>query len=297
MPYLRRTTRAGDFMEVENYFSYRHGGRKKRAPNWKPTGEAVKKANGKRSRRWLSLLIMQNFGRDDWRVDLTYAGDEPTPEEAAKRLKAFIRKLRKVYKAKGKELKYIYSTEYKGHRIHHHLLINNEGITRADIEVCWEWSRIRYNCMRPYDGELEDAQNVAYYFTKETNETIHEEGSQQKWRWVSSRNLEKPDVRTEVMKGRGWKEKPAPPKGYEIMDIWSGWTGDGYPCQRVQYKQVNEAASARPWGKSAAEGGKTSQRRARRSAQRQPAKRAKKKANGQRAKSSISHSGGKAYPT
>lgn len=227
-------------MEVEKYYSYRYGGKKRRAKNWKATSEQGRKANSKRSRRWLALLIMANFVRGDWRIDLTYEGREPTPAEAIKRIRAFIRKLRRLYARKGKELKYIYTTEHKGHRVHHHLIINNEGITREDIEHCWKWSRIRYNSMRLYDGQPEDAQNVAYYITKETNETIHEKGSVQKWRWVSSKNLEKPEVKTEIVKARSWKEKPVTLRGYEVIGHWRGWTGEGYPCQRIQYQRSGD---------------------------------------------------------
>lgn len=239
MPYIKQTITAGSYREVKKYYSYRYGRKSKRAPNWKPTDEKGKKANSRHSRRWLAFLIMQNFRRNDWRLDLTYGGEEPAPEEARKRLKQFIRKLRALYKKKGEELKYIYSTECRKKRIHHHLLLNNvEEISRDDIASCWPWSKIRYNSIRFYDGEPEDAERVAAYITKETDETIHEESSLQKWRWVSSRNLEKPEIRREIIKARGWKSKPAPPQGYEVMNVWNGYTQDGYQCQRAQYKKT-----------------------------------------------------------
>ena len=48
-----------------------------------------------------------------------------------------MRRLKRLYKANGKELKYIYVTEVssKG-RVHHHLLINR-GVDRDAIEKAW----------------------------------------------------------------------------------------------------------------------------------------------------------------
>lgn len=239
MPYIMREVRAGDVMEKKKYHSARYGGKSKRMKNWRETPEKMKRINRKRAQEHLRWLILANFHKDDWRLDLTYANPEPPTEEAIKRLRAFIRALRRVYRNHGEELKYIYTTERKGHRIHHHLLINNvAGISREEIAQCWPWAKLNYQSMHFYDGGIDDAGRIATYFIKETDETIRDEDSPQKWRCVPSRNLEKPKITREVIHARTWRENPKPPKGYELESVWNGYTDDGYPCQTVRYRKI-----------------------------------------------------------
>lgn len=78
-------------------------------------------------------------------------------------------------------MKYIYVTEYKGHRIHHHLLINaSMKIQRKDIREKWPWGELNYRSFRYFDGTPEDCRRLAEYLCKETDETIREPGAVQK---------------------------------------------------------------------------------------------------------------------
>jgi hypothetical protein len=93
------------------------------------------KGNSRRAKEKLYRLMVTNFKRDDYRIDLTYAEPAPDPGTALDRIRKFIRQLRSKYRKKKEELKYIYVTEYRGHRIHHHVLINAvEGIGRKKSE-------------------------------------------------------------------------------------------------------------------------------------------------------------------
>lgn len=240
MPYRKETFRAPGICEIRKYFSYRAGGPRKRGPNEKPADEKMRKRNSRRSRENLYRIIATNFKRDDIRIDLTYENPEPTPEEAKRRIQKFLRQLRGAYRKKGQELKYVYATECKGHRIHHHLIIN-AGLTRSEIQACWPWAKFNYRSFRLYDGTPEDAKRLSWYITKETDETIQEDEAVQKWRWVPSRNLKKPDVRTETIKAKHWAEKPKAPKGYQVAEVRNGWNAEGYPFQYVKLVPLDES--------------------------------------------------------
>lgn len=85
-------------------------------------------------------IILTNFKRDDIYLTLTYA-DEPESYWVAKsKISKFLRAMRRKYRKAGKELKYIYTTESRGKRIHHHLLLNYEdGLCTSElVQECWK---------------------------------------------------------------------------------------------------------------------------------------------------------------
>ena len=121
MPYRKEIFQAPGIYEVKKYHTYRLGGNRVRGPNIQKTDDGLKKRNSRRAKTKLYRLIATNFKRDDLRIDLTYANPEPPAEEAKNRIRKFIRDLRKKYKKKNAELKYIYVTEHVHHRVHHHI--------------------------------------------------------------------------------------------------------------------------------------------------------------------------------
>lgn len=98
--------------------------------------------NDARARRKCRLLAETNFKLGDYRLDLTY-NDAHLPadfKEAVKEMGNFLRRLKRMAKKLGKELKYIGVTELGSvnGRLHHHLLINSDcGLTREEIEEAW----------------------------------------------------------------------------------------------------------------------------------------------------------------
>lgn len=242
MAYIEETFKAPGVIETKKYHTRRWGKGKQRAANEKPTPERQKKINSEKSRIYLARLIATNFKQGDMRIDLTYAGEEPTPEEAEKRLKNFMGRARRLYKKQGHPFYWILVTEHKGHRIHHHLLFNfvKGQIEEDDIAKLWPYSKLNYRSTRKYDGGMEDAKRLAWYITKETDKTISEEGSLQKQRYRSSRNLMKPDVKKRVIYSRKWAEKPRPKKGYTLCDVYNGFTDEGFPVQ--YFLQVKDMA-------------------------------------------------------
>ena len=107
-----------------------------------------------------------------------------------KLLRAFIKALRQHRKARGQDLKYIYTTEEKHGeaRLHHHLVISATG---ADIEVIrslWPYADV---IDMEYIGQR-DYETWALYMTKESV-TGRPVGAQM---WTGSRNLQKPVVKS-----------------------------------------------------------------------------------------------------
>lgn len=111
-------------------------GKRTRAEKSRMTTAAQKAMNDKAARGRLEMLMAANFTGRDLFITTTYRDDDlpPNRAEAVKRIRGFIKALREHRKARGQELKYIYTTEEKHGeaRLHHHLVINSTG---ADIEV------------------------------------------------------------------------------------------------------------------------------------------------------------------
>ena len=212
MPYIKETVIAGKTIEVCKHFSSRYN--KKgipRSANIKPTAEAMKKVNDRNAENKLRRLINANFGYMDIHLVLTYKRKlRPEPDKAKQDLAKFLRKMRALYKKHGKELKYITVTEYKNRAIHHHLIINS--IDMREVVPLWEFGRARPT----YLDDTGQYGQLASYLIKETAKTYKTEKSAAGKRWNSSKNLEPPDIKIEIIKAESWREDPKPIKGYYI---------------------------------------------------------------------------------
>lgn len=169
--------------------------------------------NLKHSWQKLKALIAANFATDDIVVTLTYRGTNlpPTRQEAEKRLKQFVRRLRAERKTQGAELRYLYVTEM-GHsfgRLHHHMILNATGGDFETIRRLWQRNgdNIDFSPIwaKGYDG-------WARYLSKEPRENGRRYVGERMWR--SSLGLVKPVVHT------GWvpasNQLEAPPGAAEI---------------------------------------------------------------------------------
>lgn len=239
MPYMQETVIAGNVVEKRKYHSARYPGKKLlRGTNRDKTKLPQWKVNERNAIKRLYWLILTNFSKEDIRLDLTYKGKLPTEAEAYRLLTNFIDRLKRRYKKMGADLKWIAVTECDGHRIHHHLLINNVGIGRSTLAEIWPFAKIDYRSFRYYDGEREDAERVAAYFVKETRETYCQADTIQKQRWRASRNLKPPQIIKQVIQSKSWRTDPKPLAGYYIRDVKNGITEDGYPFQF--YRMIRE---------------------------------------------------------
>jgi hypothetical protein len=167
-------------------------GARERAEKSHMTTAAQKAMNDKTARGRLEMLLAANFTGPDLFVTLTYRdADLPAKRAGAvANVRRFLKNLRQHRKARGQELRYVYTTEEKHGeaRLHHHLVIN---ATQRDIDTIrslWPYGDIiDLVYMRDRDYE-----SIAIYLTKESVEG-RPVGAQM---WTASRNLEKPLVET-----------------------------------------------------------------------------------------------------
>lgn len=236
MAYIEKVTIAGKVKEVEKYFSSRYG--KKNIPrgeNIKPSAEAVKKVNDRQAAAKLRGLINTNFGYKDIHLVLTYKEIlRPSPEQAKIHLAKFMRDLRKLYKKKGKVLKYISVTEFKNKAIHHHLIINKLDDLSELMDI-WPYGQPRPTYL--YDtGEYA---KLASYLIKETSKTFNSDEKIYAKRWNSSRNLKKPKITKHVIHMRSWRKDPKDTKDW-IVDKNSveNWFDEFTQTQHQFYSMI-----------------------------------------------------------
>ncbi len=223
MPYVKRTTTAGKTVEIEYYYTSRYQKRgQKRQDKVKPTREEQKRVNERQAQRKLRLLLNANFGYGDYHVVLDYIRrkeEEPRSKEQMRTdIDKFLRECRKLYKAAGKELKYIHVMEIgeKGAR-HHHLVIN-----KCDTEILQQaWYKAYEGHNRVKVFPLDDTgqySELASYFLKYTDKhRTEDEGALMSKRYNSSRNLVRPEPVYEIISQRNWfKAEPHAPKGWYV---------------------------------------------------------------------------------
>lgn len=222
MPYIERITKAGKTIEVERYFSSRY--KKpgiKRSQKVKPTREEQKRINTRQAERKLRILINANFEYGDYHLTLNYIrerGTEPrTKEEMKKDIAIFLREMRKEYKKRGMEFKYIHVSEIgeKGAR-HHHLVIN-----KIDTEVIQRsWYKAYAGHTRIHTHPLDDSGNYAQlagYLIKYTDKHRSGDDALQGKRWNCSKNLVRPEPKIKIISERAsFRSEPKPIKGYYI---------------------------------------------------------------------------------
>ncbi len=142
----------------------------------------------------LELLLAANFDHHDYYVTLTYDNDHlPTDRAAAvKRIQRFIRQLRRHRKARGQDVKYVYTTEgLHDKRLHHHVVINgydDEEIIRS----LWTDGNTDADAF-----DLKQVTALASYMTKEPLE--YGKAQVGKRCWSPSRNLDKPVIESEIV--------------------------------------------------------------------------------------------------
>lgn len=191
--------------------SGRHTG--KRKPKTMPTQEKVQKNNDRLAARNLTLLLNANFYERSGHFTLTYAGDEPSKEEAERSLKNFLRRMGYAMRKEGKQLKYVAVTEYLHKRIHHHVVMNT-----TDVEKVNEVWKAGYTNAKPLDKSGSYKQ-LAEYLIKETSKTMRQDGAPSRRRWSASKNLRRPVLKREEVSESMLSEDPRPLKGYVIDEV------------------------------------------------------------------------------
>ncbi len=211
---MKKIIEAGLTIEVENYYTalYKKPGMK-REKKEKPTKEVQKKINDRNAEKKLRRLINENFRAGDFHLILTYTPEEKEKAKAEgvmrKNISAFLRKLRKAYKAIDSELKYIHVMEIgKRGALHHHLVINN-----IDINVlikAWPHGRVQVN---PLDNSGQYGRLASYLLKDCKGESKKFQGK----KWDPSKNLKIPKEKKRIVPVKyGYRLDIKPKKGYYI---------------------------------------------------------------------------------
>lgn len=212
MSYKSMRMRFRNATEVYEYHTARYGApEQKRQEKKKATPEQMKKRNQYNRERLARWKLRNNFDVDDYFSRLSYAIDKrPVSMEAAKEdWKAFLQVLRREYKKRGAELKWMRNIEVgtKG-AWHMHIIVNRITDTDIILRKAWPHGQVENKLM--YEkGEFAD---LAAYITKtpDTEPRLREAS------YSASRNLPIPEPDEKVY--NHWKTwgKVRIPKGWEV---------------------------------------------------------------------------------
>lgn len=126
--------------------------------------------------RRLELLLYANFSPQDWFVTLTYAPEHlpKSYDEAQKRIKAYLRRVRAALLARGLPPDYIYVIEgYHGDkRVHHHLVCKRGPEVRRLLKELWTDGYVHVIQIRKFRAFGKSGLwALASYMTKEPRKT------------------------------------------------------------------------------------------------------------------------------
>lgn len=249
-----------------NEYEYKWAGRygapgERRAKREKATPEQIQKQNQKLRETKMRRLIKANFTRDDFWMTLKYKkGERPPISQVRKDVKDLLNQMRKVYKARGEQFKFIYRMEV-GSRggVHVHILMNRIGGEPAtDLLVSRAWKSGAVNYEHLHGG---DYQRLADYIVKPPSpeaqkhiDAMPEEERKEFIKYSSSRNLVRPVPKEKKYKRSVRKlvtEGPKPSKGFYIdkESIVTGvnpFTGQSY----MYYTEIKIPPGGAPPGRS-----------------------------------------------
>lgn len=250
---MRRRTiaKSKNMMEISDHITGNSyigiPGKKIRSKRENVTPEAVRKNNIRLAEKRLRLLIDMNFKADDYYLTLTFK-DKQSEKEAKEKIVKFFRKIRDAFNKEKHICKYIYIMEVQG-RIHFHALLNR-GI-ELSTQLLKKWWPHGYTKIEFYRGEAEDAIGLAKYFLKErksemANHMIHK-------KWVSSKTLEQPEVKTKTIKATEWRQEIKIPNGYYLDkdSVYEGINNYGFPFRTYRLIRLPEWRAKDEQAKSA----------------------------------------------
>lgn len=227
-----------DSMEIMEKHTGKYGAPgMKRAKRKKPTPEQMAKQNQWKKERDIRWLLKENFHERDYWITLTYRpGERPASIDVAKsQVQKFFRRMRDWYKKNGCEMKFIVITEY-GSRggVHHHLVINRIAGADEEISKNWKYGRVNYTFLYEEGG----FRKLAEYIAKQAAE---DNSIKEKW-YSRSRNLQKPQIKKQIMKRKTFREDPYVPKGYylEKESLYAGTNPiTGHPYRYYTVVKLN----------------------------------------------------------
>ena len=137
--YREKRYACGEYLDVYIYPVFSQISKTGRRGKRRASSEAQKKLNQRHREEKLVRLLHANFTQDDLEIHLTYEIQPESPEEAARLVRNFIRRVQRARKKQGlPPLKYIVVTERgsKNGRYHHHVTLSG-GMDRDELESLW----------------------------------------------------------------------------------------------------------------------------------------------------------------
>ena len=239
--YIKKTTsmKEGKYIVVEKHFSARYGKKCERSKNTGTTTESQKEINKRQADRNRIYKAMCNFEEGDHHIILSYDREKngvPTEIDAAHdNLVKMLAKLRRKYKD---NLVYMGKTEAPPKaKIHHHLLIKDDKLIKDLVEY---WKKKHGFVRDVIITSVEDGKLFNYFIKGYSEEDGKIKGGHkvEGCKYTQSRNLKKPEVKTEKIQSGRWVKQPKPKKGYRVEDIYNGFDAAGFEMQR--YTMVRE---------------------------------------------------------
>lgn len=217
--HIKKVYKFRNAIEIEEYKPGRYGGPgKRRRSKTESSTEWMKKTNQRNRAKKARHRLRKYFDVNDYLVTLTYAvRQRPSDMKAAKKdFSGFVRRVRREYRKRGYELKWLRNIEVGTRNAWHiHIVVNR--IPDADVIITKEWKHGGVNFKLLYEkGEFAE---LAEYMTKtpETDPRLREAS------FSPSKNIPLPEP---VKKPRKtWKKKVYVPKGY-YLDQDSFWEGE-----------------------------------------------------------------------
>lgn len=225
---VKKVTRTKMGLVIEEYRNGRYGAPgRRREKKTNPTPEQMEKRNQwqKTKRTWIRM--MEYFGQWDYFSTLTYRRENrPESMEAAKeQFRRAREKIRREYKKRGYELKWVRNIEVgtKG-AWHIHMVVNRIPDTDMILQAAWPHGKVVSQLMY----ERGSFRELAAYITKtpKTDPRLRES------HFDCSRNMPLPESKKRIYKH--WNREIRVPKGY-LLDKESLWEGENpmtkYPCR------------------------------------------------------------------
>lgn len=189
MAWTSKRYRFPNAIEVEEFHTAKYGAPgQERQKRKKPTPEQVEKQNQLNREKLARRKLRAHFDVNDYFTDLTYRKDARPPdmETAKDQFAKLLRAVRKEYKKRGEELKWMRNIEVGSKGAWHiHIIINR--ITDTDIILAENWPHGKvYNELMYEKGEFRE---LAAYITKtpKTDTRLRESS------YSASRNLPVPE--------------------------------------------------------------------------------------------------------
>ena len=212
MAYTKVIYRLKKGIETEEYHTAKYGAPgQERSPKKKLTPEQMEKQNQTNREKKARRKLREHFQEEDYFSDLTYRKDARPPDmEAAKeQFSKCIRQVRKEYRKRGYELKWIRNVEVgTKNGWHIHVIINRIPDTDIILQAAWPYGKV-INTLMYEKGGFAD---LAAYITKTpaTDPRLRESD------YSASRNLPIPEPEKKIYRHwKTWKEIKVP-AGYYL---------------------------------------------------------------------------------